>query len=64
MNKALEVIARILRAIADAINRRNKMAASQDAANTIANRSDGERVQQSEQSFEDLARKSEGDRIE
>ncbi len=64
MKDILKAVARILGAIADAVNRHNKKAASTDAANTIANRSDGERVQQSSESFEDLARRLERDRVE
>lgn len=61
MRALVQILVRLLGAIAYEINRENKESASNDPASTIAN---GGSVQQSEQSFEDLARKFEGDRTE
>lgn len=60
--KWLDLLARIINGALNAINRSNKKNMVDDAANTIANSDDG--VQQSEQSFSDLASKSRSDRAE
>lgn len=59
--KWLDALTRLLNGVLDAINRKNKKDAANDAANTIAN---GSRVRKSEQSFDDLADKSKRDSVE
>ena len=54
----IAVIVRVLKGVLNAINRKNKKDAANDPANTVAN---GGRVQQSNQSFSDLADKPERD---
>lgn len=60
--KWLDLIARIINGAMNAINRSNKKKMSDNTANTIANSDDG--VQQSGQSFSDLASKSRSDKAE
>lgn len=56
-----KAIARLINAILDAINRKNKSDAHDNAANTIAN---GNRVRESEQSYADMASKSRSNKAE
>lgn len=57
--KALNVFARLIEVILNAINRKNKKDASDGPAEFIS-----DRVQQSDKSFKDLAAKSKRDRAE
>lgn len=59
--KWLGILARILEAIANAINRKKKKDAANDPANTIAN---GGRVHKSKLKYSDLADESERDGAE
>lgn len=61
MKSALVVITRILRAILYAVNSKKRREARDDVADTIA---DGGSVQQSDESFDSISRKSERDTTE
>lgn len=58
----LNTLSRALDGVMDAINRKKKKDAANDAANAIAN--GGGRVRKSEESFSDLAEKSKRDPVE
>lgn len=59
--KLAALLVRVINAILDAINRKKKADAANNAADTIAN---GGRVRESEQSYSDLASKSRSDKSE
>lgn len=59
--KWLSIFVRIMEAVANAINRKNKKDAANDPANTLAN---GGRVRKSNKSYSDLADESERDGAE
>lgn len=59
--KLAALLVRVINAILDAINRKKKADAANNAANTIAN---GGRVHKSEQSYSGLADKSRVDKTE
>lgn len=56
-----KAIARLINAILDAINRKKKADAANNAADAIAN---GKRVRESEQSYADMASKSRSNKAE
>ena len=59
--KWLDTLTRVLDGVMDAVNRKRKKDAANDAAGTIAN---GERVLKSKKSFSDLADESKRDPAE
>ena len=58
MNRVTYVLARLIEVVLNAINRKRKKDYADDPASAIAN---GDRVQQSDETFADLAKRSKRD---